>query len=118
PPAFNLPSVSELRILGWKTDALADYYGLTPRGLRKRFNTEIGLGPKFWLQLNRFDSVIRDELNTIGLAAAAAAHGYADQAHMSSDFRRFAGRPPRNYLVNRRDQDAPDEAPHFIPAAP
>lgn len=111
----SLPSIGDLSSMGWRTDALANILGLSTRGLRKRFQTQFGVGPKFWLQLGRFDSVLKSEVQKEGLAGVAASHGYTDQAHMTSEFSRFAGRPPMTYLSMRDEHSAPAAAPHFVP---
>ena len=111
----SLPSIEDLSVMGWRTDALANILGLSTRGLRKRFQTQFGVGPKFWLQLGRFDSILKSEIQKEGLAGIAASHGYTDQAHMTSEFSRFAGRPPKTYLSIRIENNAPAAAPHFVP---
>lgn len=114
-PVLALPPVQLLAAMGWRTDALAEHMALSPRGLRKRFRSRFGIGPKFWLQLHRFDSLLSSDINGMGLAATAAAYGYVDQSHMTADFRRFAGRPPQDYLTTRQQEKAPVAAPHFVP---
>lgn len=109
------PSEDLLARLGWRTDALADYLDISARGLRKRFNAQFGMSPKAWLQLNRFNSVLNAGPHPAGLAETAAAFGYADQAHMTKEFRRFSGLAPRNYLQTRLQTHAPEDAPHFLP---
>ncbi len=112
-----LPPASALHRLRWRTDALADALGLSPRGLRKRFAERLGLSPKLWIQLSRFDALIRHRPSSPTLADLAAAFDYADQAHMSAEFARFAGAPPGKYARARAAVSAPDAAPHFLPAA-
>lgn len=114
-PALALPTVETLADMGWRADALADHLGLSPRGLHKRFKERLGIGPKFWLQLHRFDSLLRADVTGMRLAETATAFGYTDQSHMTSDFKRFAGRSPLDYLKTRRENMAPDAAPHFLP---
>lgn len=114
-PVVTTPSEGVLAELGWRTDALADYLDISARGLRKRFNTQFGMSPKAWLQLNRFNSVLNAGPHPAGLAETAAAFGYADQAHMTKEFRRFSGLAPRNYLQTRLQTHAPEDAPHFLP---
>ena len=112
-----LPEPDCLARLGWRSDALAEIVGLSSRGLRQRFIARFGIGPKFWLQLNRFDAVLRADLSRGRLADAAAAFGFSDQAHMTVEFTRFAGASPGRYLRARLDQPAPEAAPHFLPRA-
>ena len=110
-----LPSLDELRQSGWRVDALADQVGLSSRGLRKRFVRELGIGPKLWLQLGRFDAVLRHRPKRGSLADLAARFGYTDQAHMNAEFRRFAGITPGAYLDARIGPSAPADAPHLLP---
>jgi AraC-like DNA-binding protein len=113
-PAW-LPPADTQRRLGWRVDALADALDLSPRGLRKRFAEQIGIGPKLWLQLGRFDALLRHQPARGSLADLAAEFGYVDQAHMSAEFARFAGVPPGRYGLARRIRAAPPAAPHFLP---
>ena len=110
-----LPGVHELSRLGWRVDVLADELGLSPRGLHKRFVQELGIGPKLWLQLGRFDAVLRHDLARGSLADTAAIFGYSDQAHMTTEFRRFAGISPGGYIRSRVKAAAPGNAPHLVP---
>jgi AraC-like DNA-binding protein len=112
-----LPSVHDLGRLRWRVDELARELGLSGRGLHKRFVQELGVGPKLWLQLGRFDAVLRCRPVPGSLADLAAAFGYADQAHLTTDFRRFAGLTPGAYIHARTKVAAPCGAPHLVPAA-
>jgi AraC-like DNA-binding protein len=111
----RLPGRARLAALNWRVDALAEELSLSPRGLRKRFAVELGLSPKLWLQLGRFDAALRGVGSAGGLAELAARHGYADQAHMNNEFRRFGGQAPGEYLRLRQEGAAPSAAPHFVP---
>ena len=111
----RLPGLGRLAVLNWRVDALAEELNLSARGLRKRFEVEMGISPKLWLQLGRFDTVLRGAGGAIGLAELAARHGYADQAHMNNEFRRFCGQAPGDYLRVRKEGMAPPAAPHFVP---
>ncbi|MEL7024523.1 MAG: helix-turn-helix domain-containing protein [Pseudomonadota bacterium] len=101
--------------IGWRADRLAGAMGLSMRGLRRHFRQRFGIGPKFWLQLNRFDRVLSANMRRDSLAALAADFGFSDQSHLTTEFRRFAGRPPSEYLKTRASHAAPDAAPHFVP---
>ncbi len=64
------------------------------RHLAGRFADELGLGPKTVARMLRFERADAAVRAGQPLAAVAAACGYADQAHLTRDFRAFAGRPP------------------------
>jgi len=109
------PEVRDLARLNWRVDELARETGLSSRGLHKRFVHKLGLSPKLWLQLGRFDAVLRHRPATGSLADLAANFGYADQAHMTAEFRRFSGLSPLAYVQSRMNGNAPRDAPHFVP---
>jgi len=68
--------------------------GLSPRALQRWFEGHIGLTPRTYLKLLRFRDSLRTLPGDTSLAEHAAAHGYADQAHMARDFRTLAGTAP------------------------
>jgi AraC-like DNA-binding protein len=69
--------------------------GLAPRQLQRRFAAELGMPPRSYLRLLRFRGALMDiQQRPEGLADTAAAQGYADQAHMTREFRALAGLPP------------------------
>ena len=85
--------------------AVADRVGVTGRHLTTLFHREVGRSPKTVAMLMRFerataqiaDSVRRSA--TVDLAAVAAGTGYSDQAHLTREFARFAGAPPRRWIA-------------------
>ncbi len=76
-----------------RIEALADALGSSRRSLATRFAEDVGVGPKLAARLIRLE-VVRARLGTAPLARLAAQHGFADQAHMTREFRALAGRPP------------------------
>ncbi|MEM7338461.1 MAG: helix-turn-helix domain-containing protein [Actinomycetota bacterium] len=60
------------------------------------FRAEVGITPKAFSRLARFESAVAQvrAVDAPGLASIAAVLGYADQAHMTRDFAEFAGRSP------------------------
>lgn len=76
-----------------RVDALADALGTSRRSLATRFAEDIGVGPKLAARLIRIEAV-RRRLGSAPLARLAAEHGFADQAHLSREFRALTGRPP------------------------
>lgn len=75
--------------------------GCSHRHLAALFNAEVGLGPKRWARLRRFQRVLGGLDGDVDWAATALRHGYCDQAHLIGDFRAFAGVSPRDYLAAR-----------------
>lgn len=68
--------------------------GLSYRQLQRWFESEIGIAPRRYLKLLRFQQAFSDvKKDDASLAAHADGHGYADQAHMARDFRTLAGQP-------------------------
>jgi AraC-like DNA-binding protein len=82
-------------------DALATELGYSHKHLIARFHDQVGVPPKLWARLVRFDRV-RRELARKGAprswAELAVAHGYYDQAHLARDVRQFTGDTPRALL--------------------
>ncbi|MCU1235108.1 MAG: transcriptional regulator, Fis family [Candidatus Solibacter sp.] len=72
---------------------VAERLGVSSRQLERRFKLKVGLSPKFFARIRRFQRVF-PELESEGWVGAAAACGYYDQAHLIRDFRAFAGEPP------------------------
>ena len=77
---------------------LADEVGWSRRHLGQRFAGELGITPKEAARVFRFQR--SRKLVTAGrrLADAAALAGYADQAHLSREWRELAGYAPTEYL--------------------
>ena len=85
--------------------AVADRVGLSPRHLASLFQREVGRSPKTVAMLMRFEHAtarIAESVRRrapIDLAAVAIDTGYSDQAHLSREFVRFAGAPPRRWVA-------------------
>ncbi len=81
---------------GERVGDVARSVALSERQLRRRFHEAVGYGPKTLgrvMRLQRFLRLARED-SADGLAALAAAAGYADQAHLSGDARALTGRTP------------------------
>lgn len=73
----------------------ASRHGIGVRQLERRFARNFGLSPKEWLRVKRFEgSLVKLAGDKASLANVAAHAGYADQSHMTRDFRRAAGLTP------------------------
>jgi AraC-like DNA-binding protein len=78
---------------------LANEVGWSHRHLIARFRQQVGLRPKTAARLVRFGGVWRrlDERRPLDWGRVAADAGYADQAHLVRDFRRFTGTTPTEF---------------------
>ena len=76
-------------------DTLAHTAGVSGRQLERRFLREIGIGPKLFCRILRFQEVFRAlDRDDPNWAAVAADCGYYDQAHLIRDFQQFAQQTP------------------------
>jgi AraC-like DNA-binding protein len=85
-----------------RDEQLARETGWSRRHLAERFRREVGLTPKAFARLARFERAVGLLRGGMPLADAAYACGYADQPHMNRDFRAFLGAPP-GVLPNVQD---------------
>lgn len=83
---------------------LADEIGWSRQRLHERFVCDIGLSPKRYQRLVRFEQALRLlHRPQARFVAVANSSGYFDEAHFAREFRAFAGLPPRAYLQARLD---------------
>lgn len=76
---------------------LAQDIGWSRRHLVNRFTTEFGLPPRDLGRLHRFGAAQEYARSGAAWADVAAHAGYADQAHLSREFREFIGRTPTEW---------------------
>jgi AraC-like DNA-binding protein len=89
--------------------AAAGRLGVSSRQLERRFRARVGISPKLFARICRFQRVFPAiEREGAGWVDAAAGCGYYDQAHLVRDFREFAGEPPAALLAGD------DLARHFL----
>jgi AraC-like DNA-binding protein len=79
--------------------SVADSLGWTPKRLGTAFAERVGLAPKRFARVRRFQRLLRRATWTGGesWAELAADTGYHDQAHLIHDFRELAGLTPTEY---------------------
>jgi AraC-like DNA-binding protein len=89
---------------GLSMEALATRVGITRRHLERRFKAIVGISPKRLARIARFQQALqileRAELLRKG-AYAAAACGYADQAHFIRECQELCGRAPGAHLLKQ-----------------
>ena len=76
-------------------DEMVRMTGMGPRTLQRWFARHVGLPPRRYLRLLRFQKAFEQVPDQTSLADHAAAQGYADQAHMAREFRAMAGVPAK-----------------------
>jgi AraC-like DNA-binding protein len=80
--------------------------GYSPRHFIALFRSAVGLKPKHYYRIRRFNSTVRSmaAADGNGLGDIAAAAGYSDQAHLTREFREFAGVAPTQYRPGGADR--------------
>lgn len=81
---------------------LARQASVSERSLERLFRSEIGVTPKEFASLCRFDWVVRNAAPDTSWADMAIAAGYSDQAHLIRSFVRRAGVTPGKFASEMR----------------
>jgi AraC-like DNA-binding protein len=78
--------------------------GWSRRWLTQSFAESVGMGPKKYCRLLRFQHVARQAGSGrhVDWAELAVASGYCDQAHLAHEFRAFSGLTPEAFLRAQR----------------
>ncbi len=71
--------------------------GYSPRHFIALFRSAVGVNPKHYFRIRRFNATLRSMAAGGCLTDIAAAAGYADQSHLTREFREFAGITPTEY---------------------
>jgi AraC-like DNA-binding protein len=89
----------------WTVAHLAERVGLSHRRFIQVFTEEVGLTPKLFGRIMRFQQVLGqlEAGQRVRWASLAANCGYYDQAHFIRDFRAFSGLNPTSYLELRTE---------------
>jgi AraC-like DNA-binding protein len=83
---------------------LANRAGLGMRQFERRFAAEVGIAPKLYSRVVRFEAALRQKAAAPTLQWTEIAHalGYHDQSHMVHDFNRLSGESPSD-ICNQLD---------------
>ncbi|MGZ4840670.1 MAG: DUF6597 domain-containing transcriptional factor [Candidatus Angelobacter sp.] len=84
---------------------VADLIGISSRRFIQLFSNEVGLTPKLFSRVRRFQKVLQEirtgsDLSWVDMAASC---GYFDQAHFIHDFKAFSGINPTAYLTQKTE---------------
>ncbi len=85
--------------------------GLSPRHFIALFTRQVGMTPKKFCRVRRFQTALNEihRRREVVWADVAMDCGYYDQAHFINNFREFCGVTPGDYLRDR------PEFPNFVP---
>ncbi len=84
-----------------RAETLAARSGLSDRQFRRLFGEQIGIAPKRYARMLRFEAAVAAKAAAPDRPWTDIAHdlGWFDQAHMDKDFRALAGVPPSLHLA-------------------
>jgi AraC-like DNA-binding protein len=107
-PARASPASAAVALALWRrglvrVDDLAAHAGVTARQLERLFQDRVGLSPKTFLRITRFQEVlraVRDGSTASSWASIAADCGFYDQSHFIRDFKAFVGISPGSWNVD------------------
>jgi AraC-like DNA-binding protein len=89
---------------------LAGHAGLSVRQFERRFRNEIGIAPKLFARIARYQVALDAKIASPGLSWLTIAHqfGYHDQMHMIRDFQMLGGNSPGGILSEVGDMRPED----------
>ncbi len=87
----------------WTIERLSARTGFSQKHLIQLFKKYIGLSPKQFARVARFQKVITEleQHQSVEWTAIAYDCGYFDQAHFIKEFKAFSGINPTSYLIQR-----------------
>lgn len=91
----------------YSVDAVAKHAYLSPRQLERKFDERVGISPKTFLRICRFNQSYWMRLKQPGLdwLSIALECGYNDYQHLVKDYKEFADTTPTNFF--REEVKAP-----------
>jgi AraC-like DNA-binding protein len=102
-PAVTFALAAFDRIPTTSITAVTDTIGLSPKRFIERFKLEVGMTPKRYCRIRRFQRALAlaNGSRDVDWTRVALDCGYFDQAHFNHDFRSFAGLTPTGYQARR-----------------
>jgi AraC-like DNA-binding protein len=103
PPTAQALALLELPPTDLGITELARRVDTSPKRLIRLFTEDVGVTPKRYVRMTRFERVLASAFARPGpdWAQVAVEHGYFDQSHLIREFHDFAGMTPGAYLTRR-----------------
>lgn len=101
---FDVFEVFNKNINDFNIKSLCEQYGINQRRLERVFNKYIGIRPKLFYRINRFQEIINhmQKTNLDNFATIVYDNNYYDQMHFIKDFKLFTGSTPIEFLNQRK----------------
>lgn len=95
-------AVRQLSLGGTTLEETASALHISPRNLRRAFVATVGVSPKRYARITRFQRVVSNlEVARGSWSEVALASGYCDQPHLVREFRELAGVSPVAFMKRR-----------------
>ena len=107
PAALDALEGEEVRIRD-----VAERVGLSQRRFIQVFADQVGVTPKLYRRIRRFQRARTLARNVPEWARVAVDCGYFDQSHLIRDFVEFSGLTPADYLRRQSENLLPNHVPH------
>ncbi len=103
--AIAIVSLIERNMGGRTISEIAQSLGISKRQIERKFNKYIGLSPKIFSRITRFQQTVKQINSHFDQDFATIPYhtGFYDQSHFIKDFKRFSGDTPAYYLRSIQD---------------
>ncbi|WP_439489956.1 DUF6597 domain-containing transcriptional factor [Algoriphagus sp.] len=93
---------------GVSLPAIQNDLNLSERSLQRYFKQHVGISPKLYARINRFQSALEQirQSQFFKLTDIAYQSDYFDQSHFIRDFKEFAGTSPKHFILQANEQVA------------
>jgi len=98
-----LLAATGMETLRWNSVAdIKEFTCFSERSLERHFKQRMGMSPKTYLRVCRFNAVKArlDQTPSCSWQELAFTSGYYDQSHFIKEFKRFSGKTPGEYLAH------------------
>ena len=87
-----------------KIKQLGEKFRVSCRWLEKQFDEQIGLSPKEFARITRFQALLAQAnvLPTLSIGALIETFGYTDYSHLRKDFNAYTGQTPKQFFKDKQ----------------